>query len=256
MTPTAKIHPPRILLPVCSLLAVAACSEQKSDAPAPARACASNAAAYQPQIVAADFGPTINNPYLSYLPGTVARYRQSGGEIVEQDVTSDTKVILGVTCRVVHDFLKSPTGELLEDTYDYYAQDRTGNVWYFGEDTKAYVGAQVSTAGTWLAGVACAHPGIVMKAQPAIGDRYRQEYLENEAEDEAEVVSLSEKISVPFGSLDHCLMTKETTRLAPGDVENKYYCPGIFGPVSSVDIGMIDAGKREDLVSINGKTAP
>jgi hypothetical protein len=217
--------------------------------------CGANAAGYAPAIDPADFSTTIDNKYLSFVPGTVAKYVQSDGSPVEQDVTSETKVVMGVTTRAVHDFLESPTGAMLEDTLDYFAQDRAGNVWYFGEDTKAYVGTQVSTEGSWLAGVACARPGIVMKANPQIGDRYRQEYLEGHAEDEAEVVKLSEKITVPYGSLENCVMTKETSRLAPGDVENKYYCPGVFGPVSSVDIGSVDAGKREDLVTVNGKMA-
>jgi hypothetical protein len=69
------------------------------------------------------------------------------------------------------------------------------------------------------------------------------------------VVSLGEKITVPYGALENCIETKELSRLAPGDLENKYYCPGVFGPVSSVDVGTIDAGKREDLVTVNGKKA-
>jgi hypothetical protein len=218
--------------------------------------CSPNAASYDPQIVPANFTTKIDNKLLSFVPGTVAKYRQSGGEPVEQDVTDQTKIIMGVKTVVVHDFLKSPTGELLEDTYDYFAQDKDGNVWYFGEDTKAYVGQQVSAAGSWIAGSSCARPGIVMRANPQVGDRYRQEYLEGEAEDEAEVVGLDEKVTVPYGSLSGCVKTKEWTRLAPGDLENKYYCPGVFGPVSSVDVGSIDAGKTEDLVSVNGKTAP
>jgi hypothetical protein len=217
--------------------------------------CGPNAAGYAPVIDPADFSATIDNKYLSYAAGTMARYVQSGGEVVEVDVTSDTKVVMGVKTLVVHDFLKSAAGELLEDTYDYYAQDRAGNVWYFGEDTKAYAGTQVSTEGSWLAGAACARPGVVMKANPQVGDKYRQEYLEGHAEDEAEVVALGEKITVPYGALEGCIKTKELTRLAPGDLENKYYCPGVFGPVSSVDVGTIDAGKREDLVTVNGTKA-
>jgi hypothetical protein len=219
------------------------------------KTCGANMAGYAPAIDPTEFSANIANSYLNYAPGTVAKYVQSSGDVVETDVTMDTKVVMGVTCRVVHDFLKSASGQLLEDTYDYYAQDKAGNVWYFGEDTKAYAGNQVSTEGSWLAGVSCARPGMVMTANPRVGDKYRQEYLEGEAEDEAEVVSLAEKITVPYGTLESCIETKETSRLAPGDVENKYYCPGVFGPVSSVDIGTVDAGKHEDLVTVNGKMA-
>jgi hypothetical protein len=234
---------------VAPLFLAAACSGKNES-------CGPNGAGYDPTIDPAQFSTRIDNQYLSYPPGTVARYRQSGGEIVEQDVLTDRKVVMGVEVVTVHDFLKSPSGALLEDTLDYFAQDRDGNVWYFGEDTKAYVGQTVTAAGSWLAGQSCARPGIVMKGRPTVGERYRQEYLEGEAEDEAEVVGLDETVTVPYARLSGCVKTREFTRLAPGDLENKYYCPGTFGPVSSVDVGTIDAGKTEDLISINGKTAP
>jgi hypothetical protein len=213
--------------------------------------CSTNPAKYDPPIVAADFSSTIDNKYLSFKPGTVFGYVQTSGDIVEQDVTYDTKTIMGVETLVVHDFLKSPTAELLEDTYDYFAQDKKGNVWYFGEDTKAWSGTLVSTEGSWAAGLSCARPGIVMGANPKVGDSYRQEYLPGEAEDQADVVSLTETVTVPYGTFSGCLKTKEYTALAPGDIENKYYCPGV-GLLLSADIGTIDSGNREELTKING----
>jgi hypothetical protein len=236
----------RTAVVICAL-AAPACSDSSTPGP--------NPAGYSPTIVAADFSSTVDNHYLSYLAGTTFKYTNTDGDVVQQDVGPATKTLLGVTCMVVHDFTKSKTGEMLEDTYDYFAQDKAGNVWYFGEDTKAYVGTAVSTMGTWAAGVNDAKPGIVMKANPKIGDSYRQEYLPGQAEDEAEVVSVTEKVTVPYGTFEGCVKTKEHTALAPGDVENKYYCPGV-GEVLAVDIGSIDAGKREELVSVNGKTAP
>src|SRR4029077_3224037 len=128
---------------------------------------------------------------------------------------------------VVHDFLTSTSGQLLDDTYDYYAQDSAGNAWYFREDTIAYSGTMSSKAGSWIAGEACAKPGMVMTANPLVGDHYRQEYLPGEAEYEGEVVSLTAPVTVPFGTFTNCLETKETSALAPGDVENKYYCSGL-----------------------------
>ena len=219
------------------------------------KSCGTNPAGYQPMIVAADFSTTIDNKWLSFVPGTVTKYLQTSGNIVEQDVTSDTRVIMGVTTLSVHDFLKTPAGDLVEDTYDYYAQDSAGNVWYFGEDTKAYSGTAVSTAGTWYGGIDCALPGIVMNANPQVGDSYRQEYLPGEAEDQADVVSLTESVTVPYGTFTNCVMTKEYTALAPGDVENKYYCENV-GMVRAHDVGTIDTGNFEDLTSINGRTMP
>ena len=117
---------------------------------------------------------------------------------------------------------------MAEDTFDWFAQDKDGNVWYFGEDSKEYEdGKVVSTEGSWESGVDGAKPGIVMKANPQVGDAYRQEYYEDEAEDMAEVVSLNEAVSVPQGSFENCLKTKEWTPLEPDIVENKYYAPGV-----------------------------
>jgi hypothetical protein len=98
---------------------------------------------------------------------------------------------------------------LAEETLDWYAQDQAGNVWYFGEDSKEIEnGTVVSTKGSWEAGVDGAKPGVVMQANPQIGVSYRQEYYYGEAEDMAEVLSLSESVSVAFGSYQNCLKTK------------------------------------------------
>jgi hypothetical protein len=88
-------------------------------------------------------------------------------------------------------------------------------------------GLVVDLGGSFAAGVDGAHPGIIMKAHPAVGDFYRQEFLLNEAEDLAEVLSLSESVTVPAGSFDHCLKTKETEAIDPSALENKFYAAGI-----------------------------
>jgi hypothetical protein len=234
----------QILIVTWGALAVAGCSHDASTS------C--DRGGYQPTIDAADFVAVVDNPLLSYAPGTVFRYKNSDGDLIEQQVLTETRTLLGVSCVVVHDSNRKADGQLVEDTHDYFAQDRTGNVWYFGESTRAYAGTMVSTAGSWAAGEACARPGIVMKAHPQVGDSYRQEYLAGEAEDEAEVVSVNETVTVPFGTFRGCVKTREHTALAPGDVENKYYCPGV-GEVLAVDIGSIDQGKREELLSVSGK---
>jgi hypothetical protein len=76
-------------------------------------------------------------------------------------------------------------------------------------------GKVVSTGGSWEAGVDGAKPGIIMKGNPQVGDAYRQEYYEDEAEDMAEVLNLNESVSVPYGSFENCLKTQEWTPLEP-----------------------------------------
>ncbi len=205
---------------------------------------------YDPVINPADFVAQINNQYLPMSPGTTFIYdgeSEDGKEEIEVNVTHETKEILGVTCVVVRDRVWID-GELVEDTFDWFAQDKDGNVWYFGEDSKEYEGGKVvSTEGSWEAGVDGAKPGIIMKGNPQVGDAYRQEYYEDEAEDMAEVLSLNESISVPYGSFENCLKTQEWTPLEPDVVENKYYAPGV-GVV--LEVAVEGESERVELVEV------
>jgi hypothetical protein len=113
--------------------------------------------------------------------------------------------------------------KLIEKSYDWFAQDNKGTVWYFGEDTKEYEnGKVVSTKGSWEAGVDGAKPGVIMHADPKVGQSYYQEYYPGEAMDKARVLSFNASVTVPYGSFDHALETREWTPLQPGFVEKKY----------------------------------
>jgi len=180
---------------------------------------------YQPVIDPADFVLGVNNTYFPLVPGTTFVYE--GAEHVEVHVTNSTRTVMGVVCVVVRDMV-SEDGAVVEDTYDWYAQDVHGNVWYFGEDSKEYEdGEMVSTAGSWEAGVGGARPGIVMLAHPHVGLTYRQEYLKGEAEDMGTVLSLDAAVTVPAGTYSGALRTKDFTPLEPGVLEHKYYAPGV-----------------------------
>jgi len=143
-------------------------------------------------------------------------------------VTRETRSVLGVDCTVARDTVLVD-GHLEAATIDWYAQDRTGNAWYFGEDSKEFgpSGDVISTEGSWEATAQGAQPGIVMEAHPGIGDTYRQEYLKDVAEDQAQVIGLVESTTVPCGSYTGCVETKEWTVLNEGVIENKFYARGI-----------------------------
>jgi hypothetical protein len=178
----------------------------------------------------ARFSDKITNPYFPLKPGTTFIYDGKRDDIprrTEMTVTSETKMILGVKCIVVRDVLTSNSA-LVEKTVDWYAQDADGNVWYFGEDTAEYAnGAVTSTAGTWLAGVDGALPGIIMEAAPKVGDAYRQEYRPGVAEDYAKVQKLDGAITVPAGSYDRVVITEDTDLLDTTKLEHKSYAPGV-----------------------------
>jgi len=172
----------------------------------------------------------VDNPYFPLTPGKVYTYSGLNDEdltvTVISEVTTETRVILGVVCTVVHE-QEFEDGELIEDTYDWYAQDVEGNVWYFGEDTKSIEdGVVVGTGGSWEAGVNEAVPGIIMLANPIPGMKYRQEVYEGEAEDRAEVSSLNNTVTVPFGTFENCIKILASTPLEVGVLEAKYYAPG------------------------------
>ncbi len=181
---------------------------------------------YRPMIDPADFSTTIDNPYMPLVPGTTFIF-EGEGERIEITVTSETRTVMGVETLVIRD-TASVDGTVIEDTFDWFAQDRAGNVWYFGEDTKAFEDDPAGDpAGSWEAGVDGAQPGIVMLADPLGGDVYRQEFYAGEAEDLALVRRLDGAIEVRAGSFDPVLVTEEWTPLEPETVEYKYYAKGI-----------------------------
>jgi hypothetical protein len=240
------------------LLVVAACGGGESAEPERATSSAPAEAAAGPplpqggepfELDPANFVDTIDNPYWPMTPGSRWVYRETDAEGTVQrvvvTVTDQTKTIEGIEATVVHDVV-SEDGEVVEDTFDWYAQDKWGNVWYLGEATKEFDGDKVSTEGSWEAGVDGALAGVVVPANPEPGLAYRQEYYKGEAEDEAVVLSIDERADVPQGSYEGVLKTKDLNPLEPDLVENKFYAKGV-GPVLAVTVS--GGSDREELVS-------
>jgi hypothetical protein len=197
------------------------------------------------------FVDTVDNPYFPLLKGTTFTYAGTVDGRPAEDVmsvTSDVKVIQGVRVTVVHDVL-SIGGIRTEDTFDWYAQDTAGNVWYFGEDTKELDpnGNVISTEGSWAAGKNGAQAGFIMLAHPQVGDTYQQEFAPGVAEDQATVLSVNKSVNVAYGSFNNVLLTRETTPLAPSDVGNKYYAPGV-GLI--LEVAKKGGKERFELVSV------
>jgi hypothetical protein len=179
----------------------------------------------------ANFSARVTNPWFPLRPGSAWIYRGVKDGKPSRDVvrvSSAVKRIQGVPCAVVHDLLYL-RGRLEERTTDWYAQDRAGNVWYFGEDTAELDahGHVTSREGTWQAGRAGAGAGIYMPANPHVGQTGRQEYLRGHAEDHFAVVQLSAAVRVPYTTSNSALLTKEWTPLEPGVLDHKYYVRGI-----------------------------
>src|SRR5262245_1435239 len=185
---------------------------------------------YKPHIDPADFVPVVDNPMYPLPVG--ARWVFDGNDQGEPEhdevmVTSEHKSVLGVPVVVVRDTVSSG-GAVTEDTRDWYAQDRAGNVWYMGEDTKELDHGRVtSREGSWEAGVDGAQPGIVMPAHIELGASYRQEYRRGQAEDLARNVRTGAQVTVPAGRFDNVVVIREWSPLEPKVIEEKYYAPGV-----------------------------
>jgi hypothetical protein len=189
-------------------------------------------ARYNPTINPADFTHVISNKYYTLKPGMEAAYEKKAPEgIVRKriEVTGETKMVMGVTTLVVRD-REWLNGQLVEDTRDWVAQDKDGNVWYFGEAVDHYEnGRLVSHDGSWEAGVDGAKPGILMLNDPKPGDTYRQEYYPGKAEDMRTVVAVGKRVTIPQGPFfENCVQIRDSNRLkeSPG-IEHKYYCVGV-----------------------------
>ncbi len=200
----------------------------------------------------AQFTTEITSPYWPMAVGSRWIYRETDSEGADQrvvvTVTDRTKQIAnGVEARVVRDVVTDDeTGDPVEVTDDWYAQDADGNVWYLGEKTTEYEnGKPVSTEGSFEAGVDGAQAGIIIPANPEPGMTYRQEYYEGEAEDQGEIVSLDEQAEVPAGHYDGVLMTKDLNPLEPKVLEFKFYAEDV-GPVLAVSVS--GGSDREELV--------
>ena len=181
-------------------------------------------------------GEPIDNPYFPLVPGTVQTYQgtTADGETTEGNdyfATSLTKDVLGIQTLVVRDTAYED-GLLVEETIDFFAQDRDGNVWYFGEEVINYRydddGNFIGTDndGAWLAGVNGAQPGWIMPADPRPGLSYFNEFAPGIAVDEALVVARNVRIETELGRF-RTLQTLDTTALDPDAREFKYYAQGI-----------------------------
>ncbi|HMB91276.1 MAG TPA: hypothetical protein VKP65_10545 [Rhodothermales bacterium] len=196
---------------------------------------------YDPAFSAANFqGKAITHPFLPLPPGKTWELRgqtEDGEERILVEVLPETREVDGVTATVVRDRVYLE-GSLVEDTFDWFAQDDDGNVWYLGEDSKEIENGQVvSTEGSWESGVDGAQAGIVMPATPTVGQAYQQEFYAGEAEDRGRVLSVDESVTVAAGSFTGCIKTEDTTRLEPDVLEYKYYCP---------DVGLVLEENLED----------
>lgn len=212
----------------------------------------STATSYTVSLDPAQFVRGVSNPYFPLRPGdhwTYLTKTKDGTERNDVVVTKQTRTILGIEAVVVHDIV-TVGNQVKEDTYDWYAQDQDGTVWYLGEKTEELErGKVISTEGSWEAGVDGAQPGVIMQAEPQRGSWYWQEYFAGKAEDQARVIALGASARVPAGRFSDLLVTEERSPLEPGVMTRKYYRRGV-----GVVLERASAGPMETSVLVRHTT--
>jgi hypothetical protein len=233
-----------VLAPILTALAIVAVRQVGGPPPPPVAgpfltdnpAGVVEGVAYRPAIDPTVFTTSVTNRYMPLVPGTTLTY-EGDSERVVVTVTTRTRTVMGIEAVVVRDSVYVGDS-LVEDTEDWFAQDVAGNVWYFGEDTAdCRDGAVVTHAGAWEAGIDGAQPGIVMLADPRVGDFYRQEFYPGHAEDMARVRELDARLVHPQRAYDDVLVTEDFTPLERGQIEHKWFAP---------DVGLVEARPPSD----------
>lgn len=228
---------------------------------------------YDPEFEAEDFDSNFNNLTRPnrYMPLKIGnRWEYAGGdETIEIQVLDKTKLIDDVTCIVVNDVVEVD-GEVVEDTDDWFAQKKNGDVYYCGEEVKDYESFAgdhprepelVSIDGSFKWDRDGDKGGIIFLANPRVGAVYRQELSLGNAEDAATVLSINYRYGrqpsldqhVPqalmqrFCNAGNCVVTAEASPLSPGVFERKYFAVGI-GLILEVDA---QTGDTVQLVDCN-----
>jgi hypothetical protein len=195
---------------------------------------------YAVNLTPTDFVEAVDNPYFPLPPGAKWEYEIRQDNKSRQtdtlEVLKDKRAVNGVQATVVRDTV-SAGDQIVEDTFDWFIQDKFGNVWYVGESVDNYVGGiLIGHKGSWEWGVDGALPGIIMWADPAahVDEKYRQEYYAGRAEDMGQVLSVGESLTVPFGSFDEVVKTLDFSNIEAGK-EQKFYAPGV-GLLKEMDV--------------------
>lgn len=169
-----------------------------------------------PALDPGDFVDVVDNPYFPLTPGSQWTYTSSdGSRTTTVQVAQERREIEGISATVVQTQPAGRDASPAEQTEDWYAQDRAGNVWHLG------------TSASWEAGQGEALAGVAMLASPRQGDGYREELAPDVATDVLEVITINARVELADEAYDGVVKLEATSPLRPGVVEERYYAQGI-----------------------------
>lgn len=169
----------------------------------------------------------IQHRYFPLTPGDLRTYEgEHDGVPRREEVRGSwqTRVIDRVVCTAAEQ-LVFDADQLIETSTEWFAQDETGNIWKFGEETHTVVdGGLVLSEDSWVAGVDGAQAWVAFGRDMQVGDVMIGQWPGGQ--DRMEVTSLSETATTPAGTFNDCLQVVEN----PDDPEDQdiiLYAPGI-----------------------------
>lgn len=239
------------ILAITTSLAILYIGKQSTNETNQSTALNQSADSYNPQISPSDFTTNITNKFFSLPAGKkmtfIATTEKGVNERVEIEILKETKMIEGVETAVYLDTVYND-GQLVEETRDYLAQHKNGDVWYFGEDVNNYEnGTLLDHAGSFIHGKDGAKAGIWMKSEQVVGDSYKQEYYKGEAEDMRDVIAVNQTVTTGLGTYTDCVKVLDWTPLDSKSREHKYYCPELGSLVLNENL---ETNKRSELTSV------
>jgi hypothetical protein len=140
---------------------------------------------------------------------------------------------------LVSQFVSYLDGRIHEVALDWYAQADDGAVWYFGEDVFNFKDGKVADMdGTWLAGKD-GPAGMIMPADPQVGQVYRAENIPGYVFEEVTVKAAGLTVDGPRGPVPGAMVGQEN-HLIESFYEDKTFAPG-YGEFRSGVGGNLEA---------------
>jgi hypothetical protein len=143
----------------------------------------------------------------------------------EQRTLEGSETIAGYPVTAVES-LGFEDGAQVDKTVAYYTQCGDGTVWFVGEKVDEIDEGEVVNSDQWEAGVDGAKAGLLMPADPKVGQRFEPERVPGVSEARAKVVAVGVPVKTKAGRFTGCIKTEDFSPLDEV-TEFKWHCPRV-----------------------------
>jgi hypothetical protein len=201
------------------------------------------------EVTPAHFVIGVDHSYFPLVPGTLWVLEGDEEGLFRREevrVEPGTRLLWDVECTPLVQAVWID-GILTEITTEWFAEDRDGNVWKFGEEALEWDGqAFVPQPDAWFAGANGRRPWLAFPADPRPGEtRFGDSGV---GSDSLQIVSVTAVATVPAGVFFDCVEIHENPD-EPDDQDIVLYAPGVGRVSESSPDG------RVELVSAGSESA-